>query len=312
MLVLVVLAFGLLTAVVLIGGRSLLSSRDPLDPQRQEQWLVAHAPRWLAGLLRSIDRRVVGGAMVGAFFIVLFAAALGVGWVLSGTDDGSGIARWDVAAAEWGRDHATRTSTTILGALTNFGSTVPLMSVMVLIGVYHAVRRNDRGPAIYLAIVGIGVTLINNALKLIVDRDRPDIAQLAGHSGPSFPSGHSAAAAACWAAIALVVARRSSRNCRFLAATLAAVVAVVVATTRVLLGVHWLSDVVAGVVVGWAWFLLSTLAVGGRSLRLGEPAERIADTTADPIEDRTPIDQREDTSGRLEASAGCSPRCRRP
>ena len=312
MLVLVVLAFGLLTAVVLIGGRSLLSSRDPLDPQRQEQWLVAHAPRWLAGLLRSIDRRVVGGAMVGAFFIVLFAAALGVGWVLSGTDDGSGIARWDVAAAEWGRDHATRTSTTILDALTNFGSTVPLMSVMVLIGVYHAVRRNDRGPAIYLAIVGIGVTLINNALKLIVDRDRPDIAQLAGHSGPSFPSGHSAAAAACWAAIALVVARRSSRNYRFLAATLAAVVAVVVATTRVLLGVHWLSDVVAGVVVGWAWFLLSTLAVGGRSLRLGEPAERIADTAADPTEDRTPIDQREDTSGRLEASAGCSPRCRRP
>ena len=296
MLVLVVLACGLVTAMVLIGSRSLLSSRDPLDVERPERWLVTHAPTWLAGFLRSLDRRVVGGAMVGAFFVVLFAAALGVGWVLSGTDDGSGIARWDMAAAEWGRDNATDTSTTVLDALTDFGSTIPLISVMVLIGVYHAVRRNDRGPAIYLAIVGVGVTLINNALKLIVDRDRPDIAQLAGHAGPSFPSGHSAAAAACWAAIALVVARRASRNGRFLAATLAAVVTVVVATTRVLLGVHWLSDVVAGVVVGWAWFLLSTIAVGGRSLRLGEPAERIADTPDDPTGDRTPIDQREDTS----------------
>ena len=84
--VLVVLACGLVTAVVLIGGRSPLSLRDPMDVERPERWVVAHAPRWLAGLLRSLDRRVVGGAMVGAFFVVLFAAALGVGWVLSGTD----------------------------------------------------------------------------------------------------------------------------------------------------------------------------------------------------------------------------------
>ena len=82
----VVLACGLVTAVVLIGGRSLLSLRDAVDVERPERWIVAHAPRWLAGLLRSLDRRVVGGAMVGVFFVVISAAALGVGWVLSGTD----------------------------------------------------------------------------------------------------------------------------------------------------------------------------------------------------------------------------------
>lgn len=296
MLVLVVLGCGLITAAVVVFTRSVMPNDEPLGVERQEQWLVAHSPSWLAGVLRLLDRRVAGGVVVGACFVVLFTAALAVGWILSGTDDGSGFAHWDVAAAEWGRDNASDFSTTILDAITQFGSTVSLVSVMVLIGVYHAVRRHDRGPALYLAIVGVGVTSINNALKLIIDRDRPDIAQLAGYAGSSFPSGHSAAAAACWAAIALVVARHASRRVRLIAGTLAAVITVAVATSRVLLGVHWLTDVVAGVVVGWTWFLLSTIVFGGRSLRLGEPAERIAAAAADPTDHGTCKDQREETS----------------
>lgn len=298
MLLVLVLAAGLVTALALVALRSLTSHDDPLDVETQEQWLVAHAPSWLARPLRSLDRRVAGGAQVGVSFAVVFAVALVVGWIFSGIGDASGIARWDVAAAEWGRDNATATSTTVLDAVTDLGSTIPLIVGMVLLGVYHAVRNDDRGPALYLAVVGIGVTLINNGLKLIIDRDRPDIAQLAGSAGSSFPSGHSAAAAACWAAIALVLARRASRSVRLGAGVLVVFVAGAVAATRVLLGVHWLSDVVAGVLVGWTWFLLSTIAVGGRSLRLGEPAERIAAERSEPAEQRptTPVDRREESS----------------
>ncbi len=55
------------------------------------------------------------------------------------------------------------------------------------------------------------------------------------------------------------------------------VITVAVAASRVLLGVHWLTDVIAGATVGWAWFFVITLVFGGRILRFGEPAERIAD-----------------------------------
>jgi undecaprenyl-diphosphatase len=51
-------------------------------------------------------------------------------------------------------------------------------------------------------------------------------------------------------------------------------IAVAVAGSRVLLDVHWLSDVIAGVCLGWAWFAVCSVAFGGRVLRFGAAAER--------------------------------------
>ena len=48
--------------------------------------------------------------------------------------------------------------------------------------------------------------------------------------------------------------------------------AVVVAASRALLGVHWLTDVIAGLALGWGWFLLCALAFGGRELLLSRGA----------------------------------------
>ena len=98
--------------------------------------------------------------------------------------------------------------------------------------------------------------------------------------GPSFPSGHSATAAALYAAVALVLARGRSPRTRALLAGGAAGIAVGVACSRVMLGVHWLSDVIAGLAFGWAWFSVCAIGFGGRFLRFGAPvekAERVAE-----------------------------------
>ena len=264
------------TSIVLV-VRSTTASDDaadtPLDTEAETRWLISSAPSPIRRVLESADRRMAGGAVGLAAFAVLFAGAALVGWIFSGIDDDGGIARWDASAAEFGRDQATDTSTSALRILTDLGGTLYLFVVMALIGVFHAVRRSDAGPLTYLIAVGVGVALLNNGLKLLIDRDRPELAQLAGSSGSSFPSGHTAAAAACWAAILLVLVRRRPAGVRRLAAAVAVFVAVVVASTRVLLGVHWLSDVVAGLLVGWGWWLVTTIVFGGRALRLVSPTE---------------------------------------
>jgi membrane-associated phospholipid phosphatase len=147
----------------------------------------------------------------------------------------------------------------------------------VLVSVVDLVRFRNWSVPLHLGAVLGGAVLVSNVVKMLVDRERPDIAQLVGWSGASFPSGHSAAAAAGWAAIAFVVTRTSPRPVRVFAAASAVVVAVAVAASRVLLGVHWLTDVIAGLAVGWGCFVLMSVAFGGRLERLGEPAERIVD-----------------------------------
>jgi undecaprenyl-diphosphatase len=60
-----------------------------------------------------------------------------------------------------------------------------------------------------------------------------------------------------------------------------------VAATRVLLGVHWLSDVIAGLLVGWAWFAVCSIAFGGRRLHFGEPVEAATQAAEAPPQPAT-------------------------
>ena len=283
-----VIAAGLIAYFVL----SVVAKRSaPLDTEKEERWFVLHAPPPLRRFLYFADQRVVGGAALAFIFSVLLVAAAVVGWIFDSIDENRGFARWDKSAAQFGADHASSSSTRVLEWITNFGGTVVLLVVMAVIGGFQAWRHRKFTVLLYLAAIGIGVSLLNNGLKLLVHRERPAVMQLTTPHGYSFPSGHTAAAAACWAAIALVVARKWPRSARRTAAVVALVITLAVATTRVLLGVHWLTDVIAGAIVGWTWFVLVTVLFGGRILRFGEPAERIAEQKVAPAaEDRQEVE----------------------
>lgn len=282
----------LLSALVLAGafvGVSLLRhpELDPVDPAAEERRLVralARRPRLAAFARRRLDATTAGGLLLTLALTIVFVATTLVGVVLAMVDDHSGIARWDAAVSRWGADHATSSSIDVLRRITWFGGTACQVLVLVTVALVGGLRRRDRarGTVAFLATVGVGVVLLENGVKYAVDRDRPQVLHLTGFSGPSFPSGHAATSAATWAAAALVLGIGLRRPWRVLLAFVAAVIAGLVAASRALLGVHWLTDVVAGVVVGWGWFLLCAVAFGGRILRLGDPALRVGAAAAPP------------------------------
>ncbi len=142
---------------------------------------------------------------------------------------------------------------------------------MVLI--YEWRRISNRLLVAFLLVVFAGNELVTLAIKDLVDRARPTLNPVAATLGPSFPSGHSSTAASFYAALALILARRRSARARAVLVGAAGAIAVAVAASRVLLDVHWLSDVIAGVTLGWVWFTICAVAFGGRRLNFAEPVE---------------------------------------
>jgi undecaprenyl-diphosphatase len=211
--------------------------------------------------------------------------------------------RIDRGLNNWAGTHATDLSTTVLKAVTQLGSSLVVISLSVLLVLVVAVtthasrKRTVLMAAAYLTTVVLGQNLIANLVKFAVDRARPTFHPLAGFSGPSFPSGHTAAAFACYCAYAVVLGRGRGplRQRQLLAAALG--IATMIGMSRVLLGVHWLTDVLGGAALGLAWFSVSTIAFGGRLLRFGAPViagERAAHLT-DVVEEHA--DARADAAG---------------
>ena len=221
----------------------------------------------------------VGELALGAVLVAAIIGGVLVGIVLWMVRQNAGLAEFDLGAARWGARHATNASTDVLRAISQLGGTIGsiVIAVLVVVAVGRHLRRRD--VVTFLAVVMVGESILVAVVKASVDRARPDIDRLTGFSGASFPSGHAATAAATLAAAALLLGVGRSARGRVALAGVAGGVAVLVAATRVLLGVHWLTDVLAGLVLGWTWFAIVSVAYGGRLLRFAEPieaAERVA------------------------------------
>ncbi len=272
----VVLGMALLGAVAVGTLAWRLPNLDPAAPRAAGRTIrheVAAHPR-LRGLVRS---RLDAGTMTGLALTVALAIVLGgvvaIGSLLVMVQHNAGLARYDLSAANWGATHASPASTHFLRDVSLFGGTPLMIIIAVGAAVTESVRTKTREVVAFLVLVVAGQLVLQNVTKWIVNRARPDIHRLTGFSGSSFPSGHATTAAATFAAVAFLMGRGRSRRTKALLAGGAAAIAAAVATTRVLLGVHWMTDVLAGLAMGWAWFAISSIAFGGRFLTFGRPVQ---------------------------------------
>jgi undecaprenyl-diphosphatase len=107
----------------------------------------------------------------------------------------------------------------------------------------------------FLVVALAGSQLVVVLLKAWIDRDRPDVGSaIPLPSSASFPSGHATSGAACLGAVAVLVAERlPSRRARRTLWTATIVLGLAVGLSRIALGVHYVTDVLAGWCLGVAW-----------------------------------------------------------
>lgn len=135
--------------------------------------------------------------------------------------------------------------------LTNLGGFIGVAAATAVLVGLAVLKRNYR--LVLLLVIGVvGAVIVNVVLKLIFARERPDLwAQLVNENGYSFPSGHAMASAAL--AFSLLIALWRHRRYRVSMVILATLYIGFVGFSRMYLGVHYPSDIVAGWLVSGAW-----------------------------------------------------------
>jgi undecaprenyl-diphosphatase len=161
--------------------------------------------------------------------------------------------------------------------VTYLGAPVLIEVVTAALVVWLLVRGRRR-LAGYLAACIIGAYTLSSGGKMLVDRARPIFDDpISQARGAAFPSGHATGSAAFYLALAVVLLSLLARPRRGWLLLMAVAVPVAVAATRVVLGVHYVSDVTAGLLIGWGWTAACTALFTAWRAQEGRPVEPLAE-----------------------------------
>lgn len=192
---------------------------------------------------------------IGLLALVLAAAMFGK--LASDVFSGAPIAHLDERIAFWFNQHAHPDWIPIMLGVTHWNHPVGLLIMSVLFIWY--LQRRAAGYWIATVLLAVpGGMLVNVLLKYTFQRERPSfdepLVQLATYS---FPSGHTSGATLFYGVLAAyLIVRWRGAGARLLILLLAGAMIALVAYSRVYLGAHYLSDVLAGVAVGCAWLAI--------------------------------------------------------
>jgi membrane-associated phospholipid phosphatase len=168
-----------------------------------------------------------------------------------------------------------------------------MLPLVVIVMALLLIRRRPR-LALYLGVTGAGALLLDPSLKTLVGRVRPVVADPVAHApGNSFPSGHALGSMIVYGMLTLVFLSMVRGRWRGWLVAFMALIVVAIGFTRIALGVHFLSDVLAGWLLGVAWISVTAYAFrvwrreAGRStppLAAGLEPEAAADLAPAPAE----------------------------
>lgn len=214
--------------------------------------------RWMHFLAARLDPKSYLGLHFTAGLVVASLAIWLFGGLLEAVLNNSTLVHWDLIAASWIHGAETPAGLSVFHALTNVGSP-PVMVALAVIGVATLLMMRWRLLALVWAGAAGGGAIVDQVLKTLVHRTRPEYAAAYLHgTSYSFPSGHAMGSLIGFgmAAFAIAHVRHLSRRQRQVAYALAGLATLLVGISRVYLDVHYPSDVVGGWAAGGAWLAI--------------------------------------------------------
>jgi undecaprenyl-diphosphatase len=210
------------------------------------------------GVLRFIGRHAHNAyAVFGIFLLSGAALAIGCTWAFSEIAEKvrSGTTQpFDDAVMHWIGNHQNTMVQSAMLELTALGTGTVVAMIVFVAGLFLWLNQHKHS-ALLLIIATLGGMVLDNLLKIGFDRPRPQIFKWGTYAvSSSFPSGHAMSSVIVYGTVAYLAARLQ-RNVASRVATmsLAALLIVAICSSRLYLGVHYPSDVLAGVIIGLAW-----------------------------------------------------------
>ena len=196
--------------------------------------------------------------------LVVAVALVGVpfGLLLQQVTAHGPLTKADTGLANWlhGQVRDNSFLTTVMKTLSFIGRPTFLVPFVAIAAIW-CVRSGARKLAAFLIVTSLGGAAVDTIVKILVSRPRPKFDDpIATAIGKSFPSGHAMSSTICFGAVVLVVLPVVSAKWRPVLIGVTALLVLGIGVSRLALGVHYMSDVLGGFVLGAAW-LVGSVAV---------------------------------------------------
>ena len=168
--------------------------------------------------------------------------------------------RLDAAMTSLLHGLATPALDAFMQTVTQLGSNLVIVPLLAL-ALIPLIWTRRRSTAVFLAVSVIGSIQLDPLLKLVFERQRPQLPWAQGPSDYSFPSGHAMDSFVFYVALGLIAWRIRGRRAGVVAIGAALALALLIGSSRIYLGYHYFTDVIGGYLAGLAWLLLVAAAV---------------------------------------------------